>query len=59
MEASASTREAAPPGASVPARATVQSGHGDPGLALLFLGGVLAIYLAIGYAIYTLIAALG
>jgi hypothetical protein len=71
MEASVWTREHAPPGApaSVPAHQ-----HAPPGwnaraqtveqrsygrvFPLMFLGSVLGMYLAIGYAIYSLIVAL-
>lgn len=58
MEASASTHEHARPGVSAPARTTVQAGQGDRRLALLFLGSVLTMYVAVGVGVYYLVAAL-
>ena len=57
MEASASTHEQAPP-VLVPAGTTVRGRHYDRRLAMLFVGIVLAIYIAIGVAVYELVAAL-
>lgn len=52
MEASASTHEDVSPEVSVP------GGHDDRRLVMLFLGGVLAIYIAVGAAVYVLVAVL-
>lgn len=57
MEGSTSTHEQAP-AVRAPADTTVQSGYGDRRLAMLFVVGVLAIYIAIGIAVYSLATAL-
>ena len=57
MEASTSTHEQAPP-VDAPADTAVQGGHGDRRLAMQAVGFVLAIYIAIGIAVYFLVTAL-
>ena len=57
MEASAVERESVPQSSSVREEAAAQRGAGVL-LPLVFLGGTLAMYLAIGYAIYVGISAL-
>ena len=53
----ASTHELAPPGWNAPAQTAEQPSYGRL-FPLLFLGGVLAMYLVIGSAIYALVTAL-
>jgi hypothetical protein len=58
MEGSASTHGRAP-SALEPAGTTVQQGgHGGRHLAMLFVAGVLAIYIVIGIAVYSLVTVL-
>jgi hypothetical protein len=58
MEGSASTHGQAP-SVLEPAGTTVQQGgHGDWRFAMLFVVGVLAIYIVIGIAVYSLVTVL-